>query len=139
MLSERNREIVAQTARVLGRHFITLDPETIVVRELDGVLGRGWRVPCQLKMDLWEPFKEAPDYQSFMEVVLPAMHGTLLADDLSPHMHFVIQHGERRAAYVVQEDSLLMLGRNDAVRRITEQLAAHLYEGLAKAKVGTRS
>lgn len=132
MLSERDTQIVAETARVLGRHFMTLSPETQVVHHLDMMLQEGWRVPYQKGIgDMWEMAGNAPSYQTFMEVVLPAMYGSAVADDLSQHMHFVIQYGGTKTAYAIQKESLLMLEPRDAVRRIIEQMAEHLYNGLA--------
>lgn len=128
-LGRRNRQIVEETAQVLGRHFITLDPAHVVVRDVDA-LCHGWRVPAVRSEEDHMAFN-----QTFLETVLPVLRGTHVQDDLTGERHFRFECAGEVVGYAISERALLMMRREDRVRHIAKEMALYLDCALRKEGV----
>lgn len=130
-LAARNREIVAETALVLGHQFMTLDPDVVVVRELDQ-LAYGWRAHFTPEMRVCDTAESAPSYETMMEVLLPVLYGSVFADELGKHIHIRFTYAGQNVGYAIGLGSLRMLPHDVAVRRISQEMGRFLYKELGK-------
>jgi hypothetical protein len=130
-LAARNREIVAETAHVLGRHFITLEPSDEVVQSLDALAG-GWRAFQYLPDRSYSIEQIEPTSQTIMETVLPVLWGSMHADHLSQFTHFRFTYAGKEVGYAITKEALGMLPPAWKAKRIagemTRQLISQLWE-----------
>lgn len=130
-LGWRNQQIVEETAQVLGRYFITLDPDIIEVRHVDQI-ANGWRVPVVQEV----PFRSVDprdcpiDEAQFLERVLPVLSGSIVQHDLRSERHVRFTYAGRVVGYAISEGALLMMRHEDRVRRVAEEMARHLAGSL---------
>lgn len=133
-LNARNREIVAETAQVLGHYFMTLDPMEQEVRDLDALI-HGWRVHFPGRLDCADAatgYEQQQQRARFMEVVLPVLYGSVFADKLGQHIHIRFTYAGHDVGYAIRLESLRMLPHDVAVRRISQEMARFLYKELGK-------
>ncbi|MDF0750311.1 hypothetical protein NLU14_08715 [Marinobacter sp. 71-i] len=133
-LGERNRQIVEETAQVLGRHFLTLDPNTVELQDLNQRV-YGWRMIADSGALSCADFgSKLPTFETFTEIVLPILYGSVIAGDLHQHVHIRFTHAGRDVGYGITKAALKMLPSKVAIQRIAQAMAQHLQndmEGLA--------
>lgn len=125
-LGERNRRIVNDTALVLGDHFLTLDPKTVELKHIDQ-LAYGWRVGVQ-KGPLpwsWNPESHVSTDQ-FLEVALPILHGSVIADQLQHRMHFRLTYNGHAVGYAMDESAFQKAPRDLVIRNVSAAMAEQL-------------
>jgi hypothetical protein len=123
----RNQEIVNRTAEVLGNYFITLQPEE---REIPGlrVLETGLRIhDSQYEKGVFDGrISGDANNTAVMERVLPIIHGTSFADELRRRVHFRIYYNGHPVGYAIDEQSLALMPREYAERKIAGEMARYL-------------
>ena len=126
---ERNRRIVEETAQVLGRHFCTLDPDCVEVRDLNQLV-HGWRVMDEppLECYLWDT--ELPTFATFTERVLPILYGSVQTDQLRRHVHMEFTYHGKMVGYGIDLDTLKLMPPKVAVERMGREMARHLQRSL---------
>ena len=130
-LMERNRQIVRDTAEILGREFVSMPVQYREVnRVLDEAIPR-WR---------WRPSQERPfsqlvdfDYDAqYLEHALPLLRSLGVHQDIQRMVHFRIAFDERVYAYAVSEDALRKMPTRRAVQLIAEEIAGLLVADLTQ-------
>ncbi|WP_428398262.1 hypothetical protein [Marinobacter salarius] len=130
-LGARNRQIVDETAQVLGRRFMTLEPEVVEVQALDQ-LAHGWRAHFMPKLQPYDMTNATPSYETMMEVLLPVLYGSVFADELGRHIHIRFTYAGQDVGYAIGLNSLRMLPPEAAARRISQEMGRFLCAELAK-------
>lgn len=124
----RNKRIVENTARVLGPHFIALDPE--VIRQGNPHL-EYWRTT---------PFEDfnyfsAEDSSNFVNEVirtleLPVMGFKAMRDELRSEMHFRIMYKDKYVGYAIKDSDLRNMPKEVAIDIISREMARFVREEL---------
>lgn len=127
---ERNRRIVEETAQVLGRHFCTLDPDCVEVRDLNQLV-HGWRVMDEPPLECYlDRDTELPTFATFTERVLPILYGSVQADQLRRHVHIEFTYHGKMAGYGIDLDTLKLMPPKVAAERMGREMARHLQRSL---------
>lgn len=113
MIGARNRQIVQDTAEVLGNFFMTLPTSCYEIKELDR-LEYDWRMPVVAGIGQAE---------TFCEVALPILQGGTAVDQLRPHMHVRFKLAGHNVGYGIKPESLLLYNRNRRRELMTEEIA----------------
>lgn len=122
MLAETNRQIVSDTAKVLGKHFITMDPQDIAIRKLDALMPF-WRT------DIMSEASPAV----FLSIALPVLRGTVVAEKLQQMTHIRFTYGNHQVGYSITEQALMAMPEDEAVRCIAHNMAQYLYNAIKKS------
>jgi hypothetical protein len=126
----RDRNIVEETAQVLGRHFITLSPYQEEVRALDQ-LAAGWRVAMASQIPTaYYSNDTSPSHQEVCEIVLPILRGSVEADKLRQRVHIQFTYSGRNVGYGIDLESLALLPPRVRAERIGREMALHLLKDL---------
>lgn len=121
----RNRRIVEETAAVLGRHFITLEPDCVVVQNMDQV-ARGWRTVFMSDTPNYFYSSGGFDEAAFVERALPVIYCSDVARELQKEVHIRFKYNGRDFAYGISEKALQMMPQMVAERRIANEMASFL-------------
>jgi hypothetical protein len=125
---ERNRDIVHETARVLGSHFATLD---VTVIDQGNPVPEWWQVLQKEGIDFRAPSASAEYCEKALSVLrIPSMRIMTDLDSLQRCMHFKLSYAGKAVGYAIEEATLRNMPKDYAVRRIAENIADHLYEQL---------
>ena len=131
-LAARNRQIVAETAEVLGRDFMTLNPIEQEVRDLNALMPN-WRVHIPGAQSYrFDQNDREPQYGEFVETVLPVLLGSIRFSHLCHRVHIEFTYAGKHVGYAIATDSLLQLPRAWAVRRIANEMAKQLISQLGE-------
>ena len=126
----RNREIVEETAHVLGRHFITLSPDQEEVFALDQ-LAHGWRVAMVgQKVPSYYSNDISPSHQEMCEILLPILRGSVQVDELRQRIHVRFTYSGRNVGYGIDLKSLMLLPPRIMAERIGREMALYLLKDL---------
>jgi len=126
----RDRNIVEETAQVLGRHFITLSPHQQEVRALDR-LAVGWRITTASQIPTgYYSNDTSPSNQEICEIVLPILHGSVEADELRQRVHIQFTYSGRNVGYGIDLESLALLPPRVRAERIGQEMALYLLKDL---------
>ena len=129
-LGARNQNVVEETAHVLGRHFITLDPSQEEVFALDQ-LAHGWRVGMSSRnIESFYVDGGAPSPLKICEILLPILHGSVQVDDLRQRVHVRFTYSGRNVGYGISLKSLMLLPPRIMAERIGREMALYLKKDL---------
>lgn len=109
--SKRNREIVEDTARLLGEHFITLEPTDIEIRDLKA-LPNEWAVQQYELSRCGSAFAQSSATE-FMELALakiqylPVMKCDALLSELQSAVHFRFTFRGKTAGYAISQSAIM--------------------------------
>lgn len=132
-LGLRNRLIVEDTARVLGKYFITLDPQKIDLNAMN-MLNRWnsvWKIPTMMRSPIFrydQPLDEAPTV--FLEIFLPIIEYNHRYDELLNYQHVEFRYKGRRVAYAISDNGLETMPDDVAARYMAEKMAAMMIDDL---------
>lgn len=125
-LGRRNRQIVEDTAVVLGRHFATLEPETVEVRYLKQ-LWHGWEVADAEELGSAAEINCVADRAAELVArTLPIIHGEQIGADLQKRVHFRVVYQGREVGYAIDPRTLKLL--RDPAQVIAGEVAKFILE-----------
>ncbi|MDP1931948.1 MAG: hypothetical protein Q8L60_10875 [Gammaproteobacteria bacterium] len=129
-LAARNSQIVEDTARVLGRHFITLDPVVIELKRLHD-LGDWFKCVVETHEPMLDASDKAGQFVSAALVDiqhLPVMKARAFLDDMRSATHFRFKFKGREVGYAVSQRTIAYQpGFKELVRRQIMEAAGRLF------------
>ncbi|MCH9735533.1 MAG: hypothetical protein K0U78_13440 [Actinomycetia bacterium] len=127
----RNQQIVEDTADVLGRYFITLEPQLREIQHVDQI-ANGWRVPVMrdVPMAVGANAQECPQPQEFVVRTLPVLRGSVLGDPLREQTHIRFTYAGKVVGYSIPPMGLCAMPQAWAVKKIAGEMSRVLVDEL---------
>lgn len=121
------QDIISETGRVLGDHFITLEPETIEIRDMHQIIN-GWR-RCDTRSLLADYSNVAVD-TNLVSRLLPVLYCSSRVDEMRNTTHIRFTRDGEQVGYAITNQALQMLGKHGAAERFNRDMSRMMVERL---------
>lgn len=135
-LGRRNAWIVAETAKVLGRYFITLPPESEIIQHLD-TQDIGYRMAAEVVPHSYVAFghaNHAINSARFVTQVLPIIHSDSCLSDIQGLVHLRVKYDGHHVGTVIKREVFQLYSKEEITDMVARELAGILAREIKAAK-----
>ena len=135
-LLEKNQQVVEDTARIMGSHFLTLDPKTVEVKTLDG-MALGWRVyVAQRRAQYAEAIHpNLPQPRDLLEKMLYILEFSAAPNTMRDEQHFRFRYKGKQVGYAISNRALALEPKHRIIERLSKEMAIMLADELLKGQL----